>query len=315
MAVFLHGISGVLIILVMIAIGYILTKRNWFDPKSARLLTRLVTQISLPAYMVVTITQKFKAHELLQIIPDLRFPVLSMMILMVLAMILVQVFQIKRSRRGLFTSMFFNSNTVFVGLPINQALFGDKAIPYILIYYMANTTIFWTLGVYLIQKDGNLNVKFDLKQTLGKIFSPPLLGFIIGVIFVLLHIQIPAFINQDLSYIGGLTIPLSMIFIGYSVANAGLGNIKLRRDNILILLGRFVIAPIVMTLLLIPTSMPILMKQVFILQSAMPVMTNAPIIASLYETDVDYAAIMVTESTVLSLAIVPFLMLLTQAIH
>lgn len=65
MAVFLHGISGVLIILVMIAIGYILTKRNWFDPKSARLLTRLVTQISLPAYMVVTITQKFKAHELL----------------------------------------------------------------------------------------------------------------------------------------------------------------------------------------------------------------------------------------------------------
>lgn len=238
-----------------------------------------------------------------------------MMILMVLAMILVQVFQIKRSRRGLFTSMFFNSNTVFVGLPINQALFGDKAIPYILIYYMANTTIFWTLGVYLIQKDGNLNVKFDLKQTLGKIFSPPLLGFIIGVIFVLLHIQIPAFINQDLSYIGGLTIPLSMIFIGYSVANAGLGNIKLSRDNILILLGRFVIAPIVMTLLLIPTSMPILMKQVFILQSAMPVMTNAPIIASLYEADVDYAAIMVTESTVLSLAIVPFLMLLTQAIH
>lgn len=204
MSVFLHGISGVLIILIMIAVGYILTKRNWFDDKSARLLTRLVTQISLPAYMVVTITQKFKAHELLAIIPDLRFPVISMMLLMVVAMILVQVFQIKRSHRGLFTSMFFNSNTVFVGLPINQALFGDKAIPYILIYYMANTTIFWTLGVYLIQKDGAVPVIFDWKATLGKIFSPPLMGFIVGVILVLCDIQMPTFINQDLSYLGGL---------------------------------------------------------------------------------------------------------------
>lgn len=315
MSVFLHGISGVLIILIMIAVGFILTKRNWFDAKSARLLTRLVTQISLPAYMVVTITQKFQAHELLAIIPDLRFPVISMMLLMVLAMILVQVFQIRRSRRGLFTSMFFNSNTVFVGLPINQALFGDKAIPYILIYYMANTTIFWTLGVYLIQRDGKVDVTFDWKKTLGKIFSPPLLGFMLGVFLVLLHIQLPAFINQDLSYLGGLTIPLSMIFIGYSVANAGLGNLKLRRDNILIIMGRFVIAPILMTLLLWPTKLPLLMKQVFILQSAMPVMTNAPIIASLYDADVDYAAIMVTETTVLSLVIVPFLMFLTQYIQ
>lgn len=315
MAVFLHGISGVLIILVMIAVGYVLTKRNWFDPKSARLLTRLVTQIALPAYMIVTITQKFSAKELLQIIPDLRFPVISMIILMIIAMILVQVFQIKRSRRGLFTSMFFNSNTVFVGLPINQALFGDKAIPYILIYYMANTTIFWTLGVYLIQKDGHLNVKFDLKQTLAKIFSPPLLGFIIGVVLVLTHVEVPTFLNQDLQYIGNLTIPLSMIFIGYSVANAGLSKIHFSRDNVLIILGRFVLAPMIMALLLIPTSLPILMKQVFILQSAMPVMTNAPIIASLYHADVDYAAIMVTETTVLSLVVVPFLMLLAQAVH
>ncbi|MDT3391971.1 MAG: AEC family transporter, partial [Bacillota bacterium] len=48
--------------------------------------------------------------------------------------------------------------------------------------------------------------------------------------------------------------------------------------------------------------------QVFILQSAMPVMTNAPVVAKLYGADADYAALMVTESTLLSLVVIPILM-------
>lgn len=69
-----------------------------------------------------------------------------------------------------------------------------------------------------------------------------------------------------------------------------------------------------MALLVIPADMPVLMKQVFILQSAMPVMTNAPVVANLYGADSDYAAVMVTETTLMSLVIVPILMLITQSI-
>ena len=74
--------------------------------------------------------------------------------------------------------------------------------------------------------------------------------------------------------------------------------------------GRFILAPVVMFFLLWKADVPHLMKQVFILQSAMPVMTNAPVVASLYGADADYAAIMVTESTILSLIVVPILMTL-----
>jgi len=199
-----------------------------------------------------------------------------------------------------------------VGLPVNQALFGEKSLPFVLVYYMANTTFFWTLGVYLIQRDGQAGSKFDLKQTLGKIFSPPLLGFMVGVLLVLLNIQLPNWIMQDFQYVGGLTIPLSMIFIGTAIAGAGLQNVRLDRDSWGVLLGRFIIAPVLMALLVLPTSMPILMKQVFILQAAMPVMTNAPVVAKLYHADADYAAIMVTETTLLSLVVIPILMVIVQ---
>jgi len=312
MAVFIRSVSGVLIILVMIGLGYVLSRRGWFDDQAPKLIARLVTQIALPAYMISTITAKFSAETLKKTLPDLRFPIVSMLIMFGLSIIAFHAFRINPKHRGLFESMFLNSNTVFVGLPVNEALFGPKSLPFVLVYYMANTTFFWTLGVYLIQRDGQGAAKFDLKQTLQKIFSPPLLGFILGVLLVLLDIQLPSWIMQDFQYIGGLTIPLSMIFIGTAIAGAGLQNVHVDRDSLGILLGRFIVAPVLMGLLVLPTSMPILMKQVFILQAAMPVMTNAPVVAKLYRADADYAAIMVTETTLLSLVVIPILMVIVQ---
>lgn len=99
-----------------------------------------------------------------------------------------------------------------------------------------------------------------------------------------------------------------MIFIGISVANAGLSRLRFSKDNVLVLLGRFVVAPLLMMMIVSHTQMPLLMKQVFIIQSAMSVMTNTPVVAKLYGADVDYAAIMVTESTFLTMLIVPILM-------
>lgn len=69
-----------------------------------------------------------------------------------------------------------------------------------------------------------------------------------------------------------------------------------------------------MTLLVLPSSMPTLMKQVFILQAAMPVMTNAPVVSKLYNADADYAAIMVTETTLVSVIVIPILMVIIKAV-
>ena len=93
MAVFFQSISGVLVILVMIAVGYFLEQKGWFDDKSTKLIAKIVTQVSLPCYMLGTIVSKFSAKELLRMIPDLRFPVISMLILMGIAFAVVHIFK------------------------------------------------------------------------------------------------------------------------------------------------------------------------------------------------------------------------------
>lgn len=310
MDIFLRSISGILVILGMILVGFIIGEKGWFDDKSRGLLAKLVTQVALPCYMLYTITQRFTAADLLKMLPALRFPALSMVILLGIATGVASIFAVRQDRRGLFISMFFNSNTIFVGLPINQALFGDASIPYVLIYYMCNTTFFWTLGTYLIQRDGEGEAQFDLKTSLKKVFSPPLMGFLLGLVLVMLQIKLPAFLASDLQYLGNLTTPLSMIFIGLSVSHVGVKQLVLGKEQLLILLGRFLVAPLLMASIVYWVPLPSLMKQVFIIQSAMPVMTNAPVVARLYGADSDYAAVMVTETTLATMVVIPILMLL-----
>ena len=310
MDIFLRSISGILVILGMILVGFVIGEKGWFDDKSRGLIAKLVTQVALPCYMLYTITQRFTAADLLIMLPALRFPALSMVILLGIATGVARIFAVRQDRRGLFISMFFNSNTIFVGLPINQALFGDASIPYVLIYYMCNTTFFWTLGTYLIQRDGEGEAQFDLKTSLKKVFSPPLMGFLLGLVLVMLQIKLPAFLASDLQYLGNLTTPLSMIFIGLSVSHVGVKQLVLGKEQLLILLGRFLVAPLLMASIVYWVPLPSLMKQVFIIQSAMPVMTNAPVVARLYGADSDYAAVMVTETTLATMVVIPILMLL-----
>ena len=51
MDIFLKSISGILVILGMILVGFVIGEKGWFDDKSRGLLAKLVTQVALPCYM------------------------------------------------------------------------------------------------------------------------------------------------------------------------------------------------------------------------------------------------------------------------
>lgn len=310
MAILMQGAEGILTILVMIGLGYYLCSRKWFDERTTGVIVRLVIVVSLPMYMIYNILTDFTRDNLIDLVPGLMYPLLSMGILFIVSLLMTRIFRVRKGRRGTFASMFLNSNTLFIGLPVNLALFGTSSLPYVLIYFMANTLCFWTLGVYLISKDGENSEmgKPSVKTVLSRVFSPPFIAFLVAILLLLLNVQFPKFIMDDMKYIGGMTTPLSMIFIGICIYRAGIENVRLSKDAFGILLGRFIIAPAIMIGLVYFADIPMLMKEVFIIQSAMPVMTNAPVIARASGADADYAAIMVTLSTLSALVAIPFLL-------
>lgn len=312
----IYSLESVFTIIIIIAIGYYLTSKNWFDEQTSKSFAKLVTNVSLPAYMLFNLIDNFTKNKLENFAKEVWIPFLSIGICYILSVIMSHILNIEKKRRGTFQSMFFNSNTIFIGLPINMALFGEKSIPYVLLYYIANTTFFWTLGVYCISKDAYQENRGKIKtiDSFKKIISPPFLGFIVAVIFILLNVTLPKFIMDTCKYLGDLTTPLSMIFIGISIYYVKLKNIKFNKDVIGVLLGRFIISPVIIFLIVCFLPIPSIMKKVFIIQSSMPVMTNTSIIAKAYGADNAYAAVMTTLTTVLSMITIPVLMALMHNI-
>ena len=52
LSIFWSSLSGVLIILIMIAAGFVMNERHWFTPDSPKAISKIVTQVALPTYMI-----------------------------------------------------------------------------------------------------------------------------------------------------------------------------------------------------------------------------------------------------------------------
>lgn len=315
----IEAFGSVLSVIAMIAIGMVLTKRGWFDDKASALIAKLVISVSLPAYMVSNLLGGYDKAKLVSMVPGLPVPFIAMGLGYVIARAAAVAFKVRTARRGAFSSMFALSNTIFIGLPVNFILFGQESLPYVLLYYMANTILFWTISVYGIARDGaelagRKAPPFLSVEALGRFMSPPFLGLLVAVSLILLQVSLPKPALSFFGTLGGMTTPLSMIFIGISIAKVDWKRMRLERDLILVLIGRFILSPAILVLLARGTDLPLLMKRVFLVQAMMPAMTQTPIVAANYGADAEYAGVATSLSTVISLATIPLCLALSKAV-
>lgn len=306
-----QALDGIFTIVFVVAIGYALSKKGWFDDKSSALIAKLVTSISLPLYMITSLSKNFTAEKLAELAPDMLLPIGSMLLAMIIGKLMVKLFNVRLGRRGVFTTNFFIANTMFIGLPVNLALFGDESIPSVMLYYMVNLIFFWTLGVQNIVADtsGEKTNLFS-KTVLKKLVSPPLLGFAVAIIMILLGIQLPRFLARGFQYVGNLTTPLSLVFIGIEISKINLREFNFEKDIIGGLLGRFIVCPLCVLALIPFISVAPISIKVFTMQAAMPAMTQMAIVSKQYGADTQFAAALSFITIVLGLVVIPFYMVI-----
>ena len=99
-----------------------------------------------------------------------------------------------------------------------------------------------------------------------------------------------------------------MFVIGIIVYNVGIKNLTLNKDIIGVIVGRYIISPLIVWLLGQWISVPPLMLSVFIIQAAMPVQNSVPILARSYDADQQFAASSLGYSVLLYLAYIPLLL-------
>jgi len=315
MSLIVNAVNIVVSVFLMMALGFVGAKLKWFDDGGRKLMSFLVVKVALPCTILSKITTSYTRTTLAEGAYGLVVPFLSMVALMILARLLLRPLRIDKKRRGVFTAMFVFSNSVFIGVPIAKALFGDVVLPHTLLYYIANTLLFWTVGAPMMRMDASEGkMAFFTRDTLKNLASPPLIAFFSSVLLVLIGIPMPKALLDACDYVGAMVTPLSMMFIGTILARIRFKELKLDAGLVAVILGRFALSPLFIYLLVMVFPIAHMTRDAFLVQAAMPVMTQVSIVASTYGTDAEYATVGTTITTVLSLAVLPALALLLPLI-
>lgn len=321
--VFLTSLQSIIPIVLLIALGYILKGRGMFNDTFSSNLSRLIMSVILPAGVFVSVLHHMQTSDLWNLRYGLLVVGLTYFVSYIVAFIMMKMLRVPPGRRGIFINMVVNDNCLFIGLPVQIALFGLEALPYFLLYYIGNTISVWMVGVFLIEMDPlpqNSSATGESVRSSGHKFSwkkllpPPLMGFIVALIFLYAQIPLPTILHNTLNYLGDMVTPLSLLYIGIVLHDAGLKSMALNKDSLGGIFGRFVIAPLIMFGVIITvryiggiTLEPIAMIT-FIVQSAGPVIAVLPIVANESGADLPFATGLVMISTILFVFVIPLIM-------
>lgn len=307
-----NGVSIVTSVIIMIGIGVWLTHKGWFTAQVTDLFAKLVTHVALPCMTYSQLLNYYQRDDLLASLPALVIGYLSIGLLYALAYPLAHLLRIPVRQRGVFRAMMTFGNTIFIGLPINTALFGEQALPATLMYYLANTSLFWVVGVNGIQTDGGAPRAGFTWQTFRRILNPPLITFGVCIAWILLGVPTVPPLMKAASYVGNLVTPLALFFVGSMLYRMFRQGLRWQRGYGIFIFARFVLSPALIFLLIgCMGGLPALWRNSYLVQASMPCQSSCAIVAHSYQADAEYATGGITITTLLSMLTIPFFAMLT----
>lgn len=309
--VFLNALQAMVSITLVTLLGYFLTTRGYIQKEVENFIPRFNLQIVIPLYLFGAVIDHFNHDQFLSLVKASIVPFMSMAVTFVLFWILARCCRMDRRHLGLAATAVSCSNTIFIGIPVNAALFGPPGLINLLLYFLSNSLFFWTVGIWAICREGATGGKTpSFREVLGHVFSPPLVGTLIGVLIVLGNIPVPRFVTDTCNLVGGICSPLALIFVGCTLAHIDWKTVTPGRDLAVTLTGRMVLAPLVMLIMafVLPIKLPDLTRDVYTIQAALPCMTNISIVSAYYGADKEFGSLLVCLSTLVGMLTVPIWM-------
>lgn len=313
MAGFLNSVSAVLMIFMLMAVGYGLGVMKWMTGSEKKFVSRFVVNIAVPLNCIVGLQKNLNHDDLVQagwlIVSAFTGIVLTLLMSAGAATLL----KLPRNRWGVFTAMAGTSNTLFIGLPMTTQLLGEVSVPYVMLYYLSSTMLTQTVVVILIERAGNPKAKkgLSLKGVAKELATkPPILGVVVGVLLLAFDLQPPALFMRFAGYLSNTVTPLALLYCGYIVYEVGLKNLRFLPGIPTMLVIRLIIAPAICMGMCYLMGIDGLIRNVFVVEAALPVVSQITVMAGAFGADEEYAAIGSCLSTIGCFVTIPVLMML-----
>lgn len=301
MSVIMESVTSLFII---ILVGVYGRRKNIITPSMNKGLIDILIQIALPFMILSSFINSFYDTIKANVLQTFYYSAIAYILVPFFSYIIL--LPLKKDKKTIlhFANVF--TNTGYMGFPILYSIYGAEGVVYGAIFNMYFAIFLWTYGIMLFK--GKLK-KEELKQEIRKILlNPSILAVCLGLAIMIFSIQLPTFLLTSIRGIGNITGPLSMIIIGAILSDV---KIKNHYRDWTIYYGvttKLIILPCIiysLSLLIGEASKAI---NTVIIMTAMPASAMTAILAESFDKEKEYAAVIVSITTLLSLISVPLLL-------
>ena len=296
-------LNKMLVFLVIMVIGYVMARRGTMDRGSIKVISSLTMNVFLTASIL---------NSTLGTGVELGWAELGRVFLVVwvmqllgylVAWLVARLMPGDREHKSLFELLMAMGNSMFVALPIVDALFPEsRAVFYVSLSCLPFNVLLFTYGVWRLQS-GRENARFRFRN----ILSVPLLAALAALILFLVKPPLPQAVKGLISTLAGATTPLSMLVIGASLGTVSLLDAFKNGKLYLASAVRLLLIPVLTWLVLrLLTDDPVLLMTSTIV-AASPAAVIITVMANQYDRDSVYTAEGTLQSTALSMLTIPLL--------
>ncbi len=298
--------NQVLVLCVLMALGFVCNKVHWLDLRAIKGMTNILLYLVTPCVIVNSFSREME--------PDL-LKGLGITAIIAFTTFLVSIFFVyfivrdaDKSKEVVYKFGAVFGNCGFMALPLEYAVLGDIGTFYGAVYVAVFNLFAWTYGVWLMSGDkGTIKPKSLLT-------NPGILGVLIGVLIFVFQIKLPVVLGNSIGYIADLNTPLPMIVIGYYLGNLKLHNFIDDKKQYFVAFIKLLLIPGIFVRIAYVIHLDPTIAVVCTIAAAAPTAANTAMFATLYDRDAELGAQLLSITTVLSIATLPFLVALAQTI-
>ncbi len=295
--------SQMAFLFLLIAIGYILVKRNLVPENTESALSKLDNYIFIPALVLGTFMNHFTVDKLVAVKDILLGSVILELIVISISIVCVRFCTKDKYTRNIYVYGLCFSNFAFMGNALVSALFPDIFLEYLLFTIVLWVAIYtWGVPFLLLP---NRTGKNSVKESIKAFINPMFVAMAVGMIIGLLNGPVPSFANNLVTSLGNCMSPIAMILTGMTVARKRLFDILKIKSIYLVTLLRLVVYPLIFIGIARIIHLPETLAVCALCSLAMPLGLNTIVIPGAYGKDTTVASGMALVSHGLSCITIP----------
>ncbi len=296
-----NTVAQIISLFLIMLVGYIMNKRKIIDEAANIRYTRLIINITLPAQIFKAFVSNQGIVSNQEVISVFGISLFLFVVYAVLGILFLALTKVPKEKRGMYLLMTMFGNVGFMGFPVIEAIYGEEALIYAVIFNVIFNILIYSIGIMMVGSTAS-EARFDIK----KLINMPFISALFSIVLYFAEIRIPDVVMTSLDFLGNVTTPVAMLILGSTIAGMPVKELFDEWRIYLFTALRLVITPAVVIVLMhyLPVESEIV-KGCMIILSATPVATNSTMLAIEYGGDKALASKGVFFTTLLCMITIP----------